>query len=108
MADGILYTVQVAMRPDGSIESGDIRVQTELTLSNLRRAVERAGGKLADVTQVIVYLTDADDFQGMNSVYQTYFSSPYPNRATIVAGLTAKDARIEIVAYAHIGPTKPG
>jgi enamine deaminase RidA (YjgF/YER057c/UK114 family) len=59
-----------------------------------------------DVTQVLVYLTSPDAFAGMNAVYQTYFRKPYPNRATIVAGLMVKGAQIEIVAYAHIGKGK--
>jgi len=42
----------------------------------------------------------------MNAVYETYFRKPYPNRATVVAGLMVKGALIEIVAYAHIGQGK--
>jgi len=103
MADGILYTAQIPNREDGSIEQGDITAQAELTLSNLRRTVEAAGGTMDDVTQVVVYLPDPADFPGMNAVYGRAFSKPYPNRATIVAKLMVPGARIEILAYAHIG-----
>ena len=103
MADGILYTAQIPNREDGSIEQGDITAQAELTLSNLRRTVQAAGGTMNDVTQVIVYLPDPADFPGMNAVYSRSFSKPYPNRATIVAQLMVPGARIEILAYAHIG-----
>jgi enamine deaminase RidA (YjgF/YER057c/UK114 family) len=103
IADGVLYTAQLPLRADGSFETGDIGLQTALTLSNLRRTVEAAGGTLADVTQVLVYLPDAQDFAGMNAVYAPYFSEPYPNRAVFVTGLVVPAARIEIVAYAHIG-----
>jgi enamine deaminase RidA (YjgF/YER057c/UK114 family) len=105
-ADGILYTAQIPIREDGSIETGDITKQAKLTLDNLKRTVEAAGGSMDDVTQVLVYLTSPDAFAGMNAVYQTYFRKPYPNRATIVAGLMVKGAQIEIVAYAHIGKGK--
>jgi 2-iminobutanoate/2-iminopropanoate deaminase len=105
-ADGILYTAQIPIREDGSIETGDITKQATLTLDNLKRTVEAAGGSMDDVTQVLVYLTSPDAFAGMNAVYQTYFREPYPNRATIVAGLMVKGAQIEIVAYAHIGKGK--
>ena len=103
IADGILYTAQIPMKTDGSIETGDIGMQTELTLSNLKQTVEAAGGTLADVTQVLVYLPDPADFPGMNAVYQRRFPKPYPNRATVIARLMVAGARIEIVAYAHIG-----
>jgi len=103
-ADGIVYTAQIPIREDGSIETGDIEAQADLTFSNLKRSLEAAGGTLEDVTQVLVYLTGKEHFQGMNAVYRRYFAKPYPNRATvIVAGLMVPGAVIEIVAYAHLG-----
>jgi 2-iminobutanoate/2-iminopropanoate deaminase len=103
IADGVLYTAHVPLRADGSIETGPIERQAELTSANLKQTVEAAGGTLADVTQVLVYLTDPAAFQGMNAVYRRFFAEPYPNRATVVvAGLMVPGARIEIVAYAHL------
>jgi enamine deaminase RidA (YjgF/YER057c/UK114 family) len=102
-ADGILYTAQIPIREDGSIETGDIRAQTDLTLSNLRRVVEAAGGGMEDVTQVVVYLPDPADFAGMNESYVKAFKPPYPNRATIAANLILPGLKIEILAYAHVG-----
>ena len=107
IADGILYTAQIPNREDGSIETGDIRAQAQLTLDNLRRTVEAAGGSMADVTQVLVYLPDASDFAGMNEIYAKAFQPPYPNRATIIANLMVPGARIEVVAYAHVGGRGP-
>ena len=99
----MLYTAQIPIREDGSIETGSIETQADLTLSNLKRTVEAAGGTLEDVTQVIVYLTGKEHFNGMNVVYRRHFSRPFPNRATvIVAGLMVPGAVIEIVAYAHL------
>jgi enamine deaminase RidA (YjgF/YER057c/UK114 family) len=102
-ADGILYTAQIPIYADGKIETGDIEKQADLTFDNLKKTVAAAGGTLADVTQVLVYLTGKEHFAKMNEVYRRYFSKPYPNRATvIVAGLMVPGAVIEIVAYAHL------
>jgi 2-iminobutanoate/2-iminopropanoate deaminase len=102
-ADGVLYTAQIPITADGKIETGDIEKQADLTFDNLKKTVEAAGGTLADVTQVLVYLTGKEHFAKMNEVYRRYFSKPYPNRATvIVAGLMVPGAVIEIVAYAHL------
>jgi 2-iminobutanoate/2-iminopropanoate deaminase len=98
----VLYTAHVPIREDGTIEDGAIAAQTHLTMDNLKRTLEAAGGSLDDVTQVLVYLTDKADFAGMNEVYRTYFQEPYPNRATVVADLMVPGARIEIVAHAHL------
>ena len=92
LADGILYTAQIPLKADGTIESGDIGTQTRLTLDNLKRTVTAAGGSLADVTQILVYLPDPKDFPGMNEVYGQYFTTPYPNRATVIAQLMVPGA----------------
>ena len=103
-ADGVLYTALIATKPDGSLDAGDITAQTTRTLDNLRQVVDAAGGTMADVNQVLIYLTDAADAPAMNAVYRTYFDQPFPNRAPVViSALLAPGAIIEIVAYAHIG-----
>jgi enamine deaminase RidA (YjgF/YER057c/UK114 family) len=103
-ADGVLYTALIATNPDGSQETGDITVQTTRTLDNLRIVLDAAGGGMADVTQVQIYLIDGADAAAMNEVYRTYFEQPYPNRATVVvAALLVPGANIEIVVHAHIG-----
>jgi len=56
-----------------------------------------------DVTQVLVYLPDPSDFPGMNEIYAKAVKAPYPNRATIVAKLMVPCAKMEVVAYAHVG-----
>ena len=103
VSDGVLYTAQIPIREDGSIETGDIAAQAALTLTNLRRTVEAAGGTMDDVSQVMVFLPDPKDFPGMNAAFASAFRKPYPNRATMVAGLMVPGARIEVVAYAHVG-----
>jgi len=105
-ADGILYTALIATKPDGTQETGDISAQTKRTLDNLRQVVAAAGGSMADVTQVLIYLTNGADAPAMNEVYRTYFEKPYPNRATVVVtALLSPGAIIEMVTYAHIGPS---
>ncbi|HVJ32010.1 MAG TPA: RidA family protein [Terriglobia bacterium] len=106
IADGVLYTTQLPIKPDGSFETGDIAAQTDLTLRNLRTTVEAAGGALDDVTQVIVHLPDPQDFDGMNHVYARFFRAPYPNRATLVSNLVIPGVRVEMIAYAHIAAAK--
>lgn len=103
-ANGVFYTALIAVNPDGSMNTGDIREQTRQTLDNLKLCLEAAGGTMDDVTQVLVYLKDRDDAKGMNEVYAGYFNKPYPNRAAVVISeFMVPGCIIEIVAYAHIG-----
>jgi len=102
MGGNTLYTASIPVRSDGSIDDGGIESQTRLTMDNFKAIVEAAGGTMDDVTQVQVFLTSKEYFTGMNEVYRTYFSQPFPNRATVIADLMVPGAKIEIVGYAHI------
>ncbi len=103
-----VYTTLVSMRADGSIETGDIRKQTDVVMDNLKKVMEAAGGSLADVTIVQIFMTDPADYAAMNEVYAKYYPpGTCPNRATIyISGLAIPGLRIEIVAQAHIPETR--
>ena len=97
----ILFTAHGPVRQDGTIDIGPIEDQARLTFSNLRRAVQAAGGTLADVTQVLIYLLNIKDMPAIDAVYREFFAAPYPNRSSAaVAGLVVPGMKIEIVAYA--------
>jgi len=100
---GMLFTAHGPVRADGSIDTGPIGEQARLTFGNLRRAVEAAGGGMADVTQVLIYMTDVQDMAVIDAVYREFFEPPYPNRSSMgVAALVVPGMKLEIVAYAMI------
>jgi len=98
-----LYTSQIPIKPDGSIETGDISAQAELTFQNLKKTLEAAGGGMGDVTLLLIFITDFKELGKINQVYERAFSKPYPNRATmVVTALAVPNMRFEVIAYAHI------
>lgn len=100
---GLLFTAHGPVRQDGSIDTGPITDQARLTFSNLQSAVTAAGGTLADVTQVLIYMVDIQDIAAIDAVYRAFFSAPYPNRSSAaVAALVVPGMKLEIVAYAAI------
>jgi enamine deaminase RidA (YjgF/YER057c/UK114 family) len=99
----MLFTAHGPVRQDGTIATGPIEDQARLTFVNLRRAVHAAGGTLADVTQVLIYMTDVADMKAIDGVYREFFDAPYPNRSSAaVAALVVPGMKIEIVAYAMV------
>jgi 2-iminobutanoate/2-iminopropanoate deaminase len=88
---------QVPLDPaTGQIVAGDIETQTRRVFDNLAAVLEAGGRSFADVVRTTVYLADMNDFTAVNDVYGTYFSAPYPARATVQVARLPKDARIEI------------
>jgi 2-iminobutanoate/2-iminopropanoate deaminase len=97
-----VWLVAIAEDPtSGAIVAGGIEEQTRRTLMNLDQAVRAAGGTLADIVDVRVFLIDRTDAKGMNTVYREFFTAPYPVRATVVVKELLSDGlRIEITATA--------
>ncbi|MBO9555967.1 Rid family detoxifying hydrolase [Cellulomonas sp.] len=101
---GLLYlSGQTPIDPaTGRLVEGDVAAQTRQVFANLDAVLRAAGGTLADVVKVNVYLTSMDDFAAMNQAYAEAFTAPYPARTTVaVAGLPL-GARVEIEAVAGI------
>jgi aminoacrylate peracid reductase len=92
-----------ALGPDGAlIGPGDIRRQTEVTLDNLKAAVEAAGGTLADIHKTTIYLNDVANYAGMNEVYRRYFPDQPPARATLITGFVVEGMLVEIEGIAVV------
>ena len=80
----------------GAIVDGDVAAQTRRVFDNLGAVLKAANLSFADVVRTTVFLADMNDFAEMNAVYGTYFSEPYPARATVQVARLPKDARVEI------------
>ena len=88
---------QVPLDPaTGQIVSGDIAAQTRRVFDNLGAVLKAGGRSFADVVRTTVFLADMNDFAAVNEVYGSYFSEPYPARATVQVARLPKDARVEI------------
>jgi 2-iminobutanoate/2-iminopropanoate deaminase len=101
-AGGLLFVSgQVALRP-GSSEpvSDEIGGQTEQVFANLKAILEEAGSSLDRIVKTTVYLTNLDDFQGMNEVYRQHVGDVPPARATIEVSKLPAGSLVEIDAIA--------
>ncbi len=100
----VFVSGMTARRPDGSIAGvGDIRAQTRQVCENVRTAVEEAGGALADVCRVDVYVRNMEDFAKIHEVRAQYFSEPLPASTMVeVSKLAHPDYLIEINAIAVV------
>lgn len=85
------------------IIAGGVAAQTRQTLDNIRAALVAAGAKMSDVAECTVFLRDIGDYSAMNSVYQEFFPSEPPARATVaVSALPRPAALVEIKCSARV------
>ena len=73
-----------------------IQAQTRQTLENIRVILEAAGSSLDLAVATTVYLVHIGDFQAMNEVYATYFTSDPPGRTTVAVSALPAGALVEI------------
>ncbi len=93
---------QAAVDPaSGKLVEGGIGEQTQQTFNNLEAVLKDAGLSMDDVIKVNVYLTSMSNFAGMNAVYQTRFSAPYPARTTVAVAELPLNALVEIELVAE-------
>ena len=80
---------QIPLDPETmELVGGGVDAQIRQVFDNLAAVAEAAGGGLADVVKITVYLTDLGNFARVNEIMAQYFDEPYPARAAIgVAGL---------------------
>jgi 2-iminobutanoate/2-iminopropanoate deaminase len=100
--EGLVFASgQIPLDPaTGQVVEGDIAVQTERVMENLRAVLEAAGSSLAQVLKTTVYLQDVSEFPRMNEVYGRYFPAEPPARATVEVARLPRGARVEIEAIA--------
>ncbi len=103
IANGQLSTAQIPIDTEGKVVDGGIEAQARQTMENFKHTIAAAELTMADVTQVLIYVTARDQLPVFNKIYAEYFEAPYPNRAAmIVAGLAREEMLCEVVAYAAV------
>ena len=90
---------QIPLDPETmALVEGDMRTQITQVFNNITAVAEAAGGSLADVVKLNIYLTDLDHFPLVNEVMSEFFSQPYPARAAVGVAELPKASQVEMDA----------
>jgi len=104
--DTVYLSGQIGLDPQSGELVVGIEDQIERVFGNLRAVSEAAGGTLADVVKLTVYLTDLSHFARVNETMARYFIQPYPARAAIGVAALPRGALIEADAVLVLGDTQ--
>ncbi len=90
-----------------------LAAQFGAALANVLRVVEEAGGTVADVGRLTIYVTDMDAYRGslaeIGAAYRAVFGKHFPAMALVaVTELVDPRAVVEIEATAVIPQAQPG
>ena len=81
-----------------AVVEGGIEAEIRRVFDNLQAVAEAAGGGLADVVKLNIFLTDLSNFATVNEIMATYFQQPYPARAAIGVASLPKGVGVEMDA----------
>ena len=102
LGDLLFCAGQIPIEPaTGNLVAGDIKVQTERVLENVKAILDDQKLAFANVVKSTVFLTNLADFAGMNEVYSKYFTADFPARSTVQVAALPKGANVEIEVLAH-------
>jgi 2-iminobutanoate/2-iminopropanoate deaminase len=96
---------QIAVVDDsGRSLAGDFEGQVRQIFKLLGATLEKAGGKLSDMVQMTVFITDVRNGDRLTEIRREIFGDNFPGSALItITALANPDAKVEIQGYAVIG-----
>ena len=99
----VYFSGQIPLDPKtGAVIEGDVSAQTRRVFDNLTAVANAAGGSLAKLVRVGIYVTDLANFAAVNAVMAEYFKQPYPARSTIEVSALPKAVLVEIDAIMQL------
>jgi len=102
--NGTVYmSGQIGLDPASMQMVEGIEAQIHQVFRNLAAVAQAAGGSLADVVKLNVFLTDLGHFARVNEIMAQYFSQPYPARAAVGVASLPRNALVEADAVMALG-----
>jgi 2-iminobutanoate/2-iminopropanoate deaminase len=88
----------------GKSLAGDFEGQVRQVFKLLAATMEKAGGKLNDIVQMTVFITDVRNGTRLTEIRREIFGDNFAGSALItISALADPNAKVEIQAYAVIG-----
>jgi reactive intermediate/imine deaminase len=102
--DSVYLSGQIPLVPQTmELVDGGMEAQIRRVFDNLSAVAAAAGGSLADVVKLNIYLIDLGQFALVNQVMAGYFNEPYPARAAVGVAALPRDAQVEMDAVMVLG-----
>ncbi|MFA0310579.1 reactive intermediate/imine deaminase [Vibrio splendidus] len=98
-------SAQLPVNPKtGELVLGDVKVQAQQCLTNIKAIVESIGHGIYDVVRVNVYLKNIQDIDAVNEVYSSFFHGYFPTRTVFsVSALPLEGALVQMDAVISNG-----
>ena len=107
VVDGIAYVSGMTARAGDKVAGADEYEQSKVIFGKIKGMVEAAGGAMADVVKITVYVTNIKNNTKVWAARREFFTGDFPASTLVeVSALAAPEILVEIEAIAHIGKGK--
>ncbi len=96
----VFISGQIPFTATGELAGEDIKTQTQQCIKNIASILESVHLSLENIVKTTVLMKNIEDFAEMNQVYNTFFETSKPARATYEVVRLPKDVLVEIEAIA--------
>ena len=102
---GIAYLAGMTARGGApAADLGDEYNQSKAIFAKIRHLVEAAGGSMADIVKVTIFVTDISQREKVWQARREVFTGNFPASTLVqIAALADPSLKVEIEAVAHIG-----
>jgi 2-iminobutanoate/2-iminopropanoate deaminase len=105
VVDGIAYIAGITA--GGDDPGADEYIQAKSIFGKIFHLVEAAGGSMADIVKVTIFVTDISQREKVWQARREHFSGNFPVSTLVqVAALARPSLKVEVDAIAHIGASK--
>jgi len=81
----------------------DFDSQARLTFENIKKVVEDAGAKMADIFKITIFLRDRENFDQLSKIRKEYLPEAAYVSTGFITNLIRDDMLIEVEAQAYLG-----
>ena len=99
-ANGFLFISGHLGTKDGKLMDETFETEAHQSMQNIKDVLTDKGLTFDDVVSVIIYLKDMNDYDRLNAVYRTYFTTRFPTRTCIQVAALPRNGHVEISATA--------
>ena len=105
LVDGVAYVSGMVARGDGvNLAAMDEYEQAKSIFTKIKGLLEAAGGGMADVVKITVYVTNIKNNVKVWAARREFFTGNFPASTLVeVRALASPEILVEIEAIAHIG-----
>mgnify|MGYP001203009669 FL=1 len=104
ISNGLIFTAgQICLKPDsGELNDEDFITEVKQVFENIKAILENADTNMSKIVKCTVYITDLNNFEIVNQIFEKYFKNRPPARSVVEVSKLPKNVNIEIDVIASL------